>query len=1016
MTKRRLLAITLIFILTLSGIRFAWIFAGLPPDRPIASQGVLDLRATSLDRPLQLEGEWLFYPERFLLRPNGDSPAASLVVSLPGSWQGYFGDPNLAIGYGSYRLRVLLGDAPGERRLTLQMPPAMSASELYVDGVRLGASGIPGRTADETVANEAPYHASFSTDRSEVDIVVHVANFVNPVNGGLLQSVQLGPEAEINRHKLFSIAMQLLVCVVLLIHVLYVGVLFFMGVRQRALASFALTMICACLSVLVTDDKLLLAWLDLPYGISFRLYTLSYLWATALLLVFMKQLYPALQKRPWDAYYGVTVLGLTAAVTLMPEYYVAWVDLYTIPLLLIGNLYAPVLTLRATLRVDRDAIFLWLGLVALAGNLIWGVSSGFIYSLRPWSFYPVDIIVAFTSFACYWFKLYFKNMQRTARLAGELQKADKQKDDFLANTSHELRNPLHGMINIAHSVLERERVSPDGRERLELLVSVGKRMSLLLNDLLDMERLKGGGLRLQPQPVQVHVAVAGVIDMMRLMAEGKPVELRNDIPASFPPVLADENRLVQILFNLMHNAVKFTTHGQIAIKGFVRDGTAVLEVHDTGVGIEAEALRRVFEPYERSDSALAAIGGGLGLGLSISRQLAERLGGSLEAESELGRGSTFRLTLPVAAERLPAANPETAAGAAGRSSGTAEPVSDPTPAQAGYGTPRVLVVDDDPINLHILEGMLPGDAYRIAAVSSAHEALQAIDENEWDLVVTDVMMPRMSGYELTRIIRNRFTMSELPVLLLTARSQPEDIAAGFQAGANDYVAKPADRLELQHRVKALTAMKRTTAERMRLEAALLQAQVQPHFLFNTLNSIAALSAIDHERMQSLLTVFGRYLKASFDFRNSERLVPLEKELALVESYLFIERERFRDRLRVQWDMPKHLLSTPVPPLSIQTLVENGVRHGIMKRMRGGTIRIAAEDLGEEVEIRVEDDGVGIPEEVQRQVLEDASAASAGIGLRNTNRRLRQIFGKGLIFASVPGQGTSIAFRIRKSGD
>ncbi|UUZ84784.1 histidine kinase [Paenibacillus sp. P26] len=194
---------------------------------------------------------------------------------------------------------------------------------------------------------------------------------------------------------------------------------------------------------------------------------------------------------------------------------------------------------------------------------------------------------------------------------------------------------------------------------------------------------------------------------------------------------------------------------------------------------------------------------------------------------------------------------------------------------------------------------------------------------------------------------------------------------------------------------------------------MLQAQVEPHFLFNTLNSIAALSEIDVERMRSLLSVFGEYLRASFSFRNFERVVPLGQELELVRAYLFIEQERFNERLRVEWEIPERLLSTPVPPLSIQTLVENGVRHGIMKRNRGGTIRIAAVDHGDHIEIEVSDDGVGFDEKILHQVLQERPEVPVGIGLRNTNRRLRQIHGAGLNVVSIAGQGAKITFHIRK---
>ncbi|WP_248927426.1 ATP-binding protein [Paenibacillus hamazuiensis] len=997
-----------------------WIFAGSPPVRAIATQGMLDLRGATWSRPVLLEGEWKFFPQSFLMQPGNEAAQTDGVSAvLPGSWGGLFADPGQVTGYGSYRLRILLDDSMVGKRLTIAMPPTMSASELFVDGTRLGAAGMPGKTAEDTVANETPYNVTFMADRSEVEIIVHVANFVNKVGGGLLQSIQFGIEDVVMSHKRFSIAMQLLVCFFLMIHVVYAAVLFMMGVRQRALFTLALMMICIGLSVLVTDDKLLVAWLNLPYGISFRLYTLSYLWATALLLIFIKQLYPTLEKRPWHRYFGSAVLCLTVAVALMPTVYVSWVDLYSIPLLLAGTVYMPVLTLRATMRLDGAAIFLWLAFVGLTANMIWGVLNSFSLVFRSVHFYPIDFIVAFVAFVCYWLRMYFRNLQQTVRLASELQKADKQKNDFLANTSHELRNPLHGMINIARSVLEQESVSPDVRERLGLLVTVGKRMSMLLNDLLDMERLQHKGLKLHLQAVQVQAAVDGAFDMIRFMTEGKSIELRGEIPESFPPVLADENRMMQILFNLLHNAVKFTSQGHVVIRGFVRGEIAVLEVEDTGIGMDREMLQRIFEPYEQADSAVQ---GGLGLGLSISRQLAELHGGTLEAVSEPGKGSIFRLALPLAPAPISRPTPIFDAADSGKMhlehhavKAAPDAARTAPAAQVRAGKQKVLIVDDDPVNLHILKEMLPRDRYQIYAANSANEALRLIDEKEWDLVVADVMMPGMSGYELTRAIRLRFAMSELPVLLLTARSHPEDIEAGFQAGANDYVTKPADGLELLHRVRALTELKFTTSERVRLEAALLQAQVQPHFLFNTLNSIAALSEIDTMRMRALLSVFGDYLRASFNFRNSERLVPLKQELELVRAYLFIEQERFGERLRVQWDIPDRLLTAPVPPLSIQTLVENGVRHGIMKRNRGGTVRIAAEESGDCVDIRVSDDGVGFDGKILHLVLQDQPDPSVGIGLRNTNRRLRQIYGRGLDIASIAGQGTTVKFRVKKGG-
>jgi len=233
---------------------------------------------------------------------------------------------------------------------------------------------------------------------------------------------------------------------------------------------------------------------------------------------------------------------------------------------------------------------------------------------------------------------------------------------------------------------------------------------------------------------------------------------------------------------------------------------------------------------------------------------------------------------------------------------------------------------------------------------------------------------------------------------------------GFQSGANDYVTKPVDSLELKTRVKALIELKQSIKERLQMEAAWLQAQIKPHFLINTINSIAALGYYDMEKMQRLLEEFTNYMRTSFDFHNINREVFIERELDLVRSYLFIETERFGERIRVNWDLSDNL-NFFLPPLSIQTLVENAVTHGILKRAAGGEIFIRISETVNEIDILVKDNGVGMKEEKVADIL--LNPISKGIGLRNTNRRLKQMYGKGLIIQSSIGKGTFVSFQIPK---
>lgn len=269
----------------------------------------------------------------------------------------------------------------------------------------------------------------------------------------------------------------------------------------------------------------------------------------------------------------------------------------------------------------------------------------------------------------------------------------------------------------------------------------------------------------------------------------------------------------------------------------------------------------------------------------------------------------------------------------------------------------------------------------------------------------------MSGYELTRLIRERFMLYELPIILLTARSEREDIYTGFRAGANDYVTKPVDAMELKYRAWSLSSLKQAVNDRLRMEAAYLQAQIHPHFLFNKLNSITALSEIDSDKMRKLVEAFTFYLRISFDFLTAGKLVSLSRELQLVENYLYIEQQRFEERLQIEWDVNWDRDDVLIPPLTIQPLVENAVRHGILSMAKGGTLSIRIKSEAGAIRVTISDTGIGMNREQVAKLLSPVGKEERGIGLFNTHSRLTQLYGQGLHIQSEPGAGTAVSFTI-----
>ncbi|WP_307728295.1 hybrid sensor histidine kinase/response regulator [Paenibacillus plantiphilus] len=970
------------------------------------------------DRTILLNGQWEFYPST-LLQENMDIDLSSNIgrelLQVPGSWNSAMSSKgDSPFGYGSYRLRILV-EPNKERIYGIRIPTIPTSSELYVNGRLLAHAGDPGSSAESYTARRVPYSASFTTDLSEIEIIIQIANFDDSLMGGINWPIKFGNDYVVTKSAAFSIGLQLSICLILFMHAVYAGLLFIMGLRQKGLLYFSLLIVTAIVAVLIDDDALLLIWLPINYDITLRIYYLAYLGNAVFLLQYVKHLIPQYSAiRGIKAYTAVCVIYAIASLFL-PIRWLSYADLLHTLIVVVPFLIVPMIAYRAVSKGHKDVIFILLGLTAITTNIIWGIIKN--TGWQGMGYYPVDVLATFIAFASYWFMHYLRNANQTAKLAEQLLKEDKLKDQFLVHTSHELRNPLHGILNIAQTVLGSEgKYDEDtNKENMKLLIAVGKRMSFLLNDLLDITRLKEDRIRLQVADVQVQALASGVLDMVQFMTAGKPIRLINNIPAGFPQVRADENRLIQILFNLLHNAVKFTNEGSITVDAHIKEDQAVIHIADTGIGMDVETQRRIFEPYEQGDMNDAGSAGGLGLGLSICKQLVDLHKGTLTVSSALGNGSILTITLPLShstTEHHKAGKPafvpvvlEETAAASYEAGSESETMVTPD-------RPRILAIDDDPINLSILESVLSLDSYDIVTATSGQAALSLLATREWDLVISDVMMPQMSGYQLSRAIREHFSISELPILLLTARSRSEDIEAGFLAGANDYATKPVDAMELKSRVRALTFSKKSFRERLRMEGALLQAQIQPHFLFNTLNSVAALSELDTARMHELLGVFGNYLRASFDPRNLERSVPLKHELNLVRSYLYIEKERFEEKLQVSWEIDESI-QLEIPPLTIQPLVENAVRHGVLKRIQGGTVRIRISEYEDYAEVSIEDDGVGIDEPRLKQLLDSRADIGSGIGLRNTDRRLKQLYGQGLQIHSSPGIGTRVTFIVKK---
>lgn len=985
--------------------------------------GVIDLSNREFDAKtfVKLDGDWEFYWNR-LVSPDQEA-APTGYYPVPGHWRGVLNGEALR-GKGTATYRLVVKVKPDSHMYGIRISNIQMASTVYVNGVKVGGSGIPALSREEYEPENRPYTVNFPMADGRAEIVVQAANY-NFIQGGIPYSLYFGTDqAIIALDKRKTIADVTVVIAILMLGLYHIGAYF--SRRDLSLLYLSLYCVAAAIGFSSISDKLFMqlfaGWL--PFELSYKIQVTAVYFQIVMMLQFLKQMCPELIPR-WLIRAGTSVfLAGFASVVLLPHRIYSYYTFGFSALQLVVYLII-ISILSASYRRGWYGSFskrtLMMTILAFCGLCVCLFdSTAYLMGLVPDNQLGNAAILFFGVTISLMLSLrYAEAFAEIETISQQLREADRLKDQFLIHTSHEFQTPLNGVINISASLLEGgpSGLSDRQRQSLAMIVALSRRLSGLVNDIMDMEKVKRGELRLQAAAVDIGVVVSVVLDMFSYLTFGKTIRLAADIPDDLPLVHADENRLTQVMYNLLGNAVKFTDQGQVVI-AVERSGDRIhVTVQDTGIGIPRDRWERIFTPFEQGDNRISDEYGGVGLGLPISRQLIELMGGEIRVEwSETGKGTRIGFDLPVT----------------GTGGGTARARPQP-PLRSAKRVARaapdrvaaftLLAVDDEPSNLQVLASLFEKEGWRVLTATNGLAALDLLQaERGIDLVLLDVMMPRMSGYEACRHIRRQYSLFELPVVMLTVRTSAYDLTAGFEAGANDFIVKPFEAGEVRARVGTLLTLKKAARDALAAEMAFLQSQIKPHFLFNTLNSILSLCYTDSAKAAQLISHLGRYLKKSFDIPGTQMFVGLRDELQLVQAYVEIEKARFEERLVVEYEIDPGALAGTILPLTIQPLVENAIRHGVMRKEEGGIVQLTVKKLGDAIRVEIGDNGVGIPAERLRDLMnggEEAEAKareSGGIGLINIHRRLVRFYGAGLQVSSAEGEWTRVSFLIVGNGE
>ncbi|GAB3902239.1 ATP-binding protein [Larkinella knui] len=747
-----------------------------PSDRlqtPVAREGLLDLRTVDFtQQTVALNGSWKWYWHA--LRNPGDPETTFEYSPFPQLWteQTWNKKPLSSFGYATYALTVLLPHSTPP--LALRMPDTFSAHRLFLNGTELAQSGIPGTSAETTI----PFWSTQLKPVPKTDtlrLLLQIANFHHS-KGGAYKPLFLGKADDliVTRNREFALDFILTGC-------LFMGGLFFLGLylfgrHETSILYFSLFCLLYSYRIIGTDHYALHSLLhNAGWSLTLHLEYLSLFLSIAVFAWYTRSLYPADVNHGFVKMLAGVCLAFAAVTLLFPPVLFTQTITLFLGLMFIYIGYAFYVYWLAARRKRPGAVYSLMSTGVLLA----------VFTIIIFKYFRVAFPEIWVLFIGYLGFFFLQSLVLSFRFAFTLKQAKEQaeeglrvKNEFLSTMSHEIRTPLNAVIGMTHLLLQ-DHPRPDQKQQLDVMLFSAKNLLHIVNDILDFNRIEAGKTTLEHIPMDPASILQNVVSTYQTLAREKSLDLRLSIDPKFTNrVLGDPTRLAQVIANLVHNAIKFTEQGEVVVSLSVDEQTEqtitlTIAVKDTGIGIAPEKQELVFNRFTQADSSLSRSYGGTGLGLTICRRILHLQQVELHLESEPGKGSRFYFTQTFP-RVITAQEPQEE--------------SRPVPKEKPLLGFTILLVEDNTMNVLLAKSVLERLGASVDVATNGQEAVDMLDSSKHSLVLMDLQMPVMDGYEATRIIRERH--ETLPIIAVTA-SLPQEVGDRAQvAGLNEILVKP----------------------------------------------------------------------------------------------------------------------------------------------------------------------------------------------------------------------------------